>query len=562
MGTKHMAIHAALKMGYTVIWSDTDAVWMNHCAWNYLTHAPSNIDLLAQRGTSPPTIAIRIGVALCAGFFMVRPTNSSIQLIHNVVYDIFNRRRDDQLSLNFVANEMGGLNFTRFLDYYNSDGVMDITNASTSGELTIGFLPYKQFPRGYIPPNFRHTRRRRKKPKYLQYAELRSTLRSIINDTTPYSHSDFSSDLGSSRLADTSYRDMKDLHNQRIRMMPDQRLFANAAVTAPYAAASSNARLKQEKQRQMALARKRLHGVRMGDGVRVNMNVNYPLDPEAEPEARNSPYPNGAPKDRRRFPRAKRGQIWRARRRQNRPSAGDDVGEGATPPLSALIGDHSSDSIEMSRYRRLREYAENRAEDVDFVTAATADAMNSDAATTDVLVADEKKEADAVATAETTEVIETAAETVTEAVAAAAAAAAAAADETDIKVLGERMSTATGAADERKDEERGEGEEEDKEEKEKEGEEVGGVEGAPISRPAGNATETFINETGLAVILADEWKVLASRACLWHRLADKSGGSKTAALRRDGVLLMNDSWLAMVESGNVSVTQVQQYLYG
>jgi hypothetical protein len=68
------------------------------------------------------------------------------------------------------------------------------------------------------------------------------------------------------------------------------------------------------------------------------------------------------------------------------------------------------------------------------------------------------------------------------------------------------------------------------------------------------------NEDIEAEALSQEWKVLAPNACLWHRIALKSGGSKLNAMAKDGVLLLDEKWIQNV--GNLTASEVHFVLYG
>jgi hypothetical protein len=60
-------------------------------------------------------------------------------------------------------------------------------------------------------------------------------------------------------------------------------------------------------------------------------------------------------------------------------------------------------------------------------------------------------------------------------------------------------------------------------------------------------------------LLHQEWQLLAPTACIWHRISAKEGGSKVAAMARDGVLLLPESWLD--RTAELSVEEVQAVLY-
>jgi hypothetical protein len=60
-------------------------------------------------------------------------------------------------------------------------------------------------------------------------------------------------------------------------------------------------------------------------------------------------------------------------------------------------------------------------------------------------------------------------------------------------------------------------------------------------------------------LLHQEWQLLAPTACIWHRISAKEGGSKVAAMARDGVLLLPESWLD--RTAELSVEEVQQRIY-
>jgi hypothetical protein len=88
------------------------------------------------------------GAVLCAGFFLVRPTAAGVAIINATLEDTV-EFVDDQKALNFAVLNHGGLDFGgRKLEYSNSDVIVDVTNGSQARHVTIGLLPYRQFPRG------------------------------------------------------------------------------------------------------------------------------------------------------------------------------------------------------------------------------------------------------------------------------------------------------------------------------------------------------------------------------------------------------------------------------
>lgn len=107
---KFDAIEVVLGMNKTVIWSDTDAVWMNRCAYDMLKYMPAAVDVAGQRGLFPTTLSLVTGTCLCSGFFMLRPTAASLALVKAVRVMLL-ASEDDQSALNKALLELGAFNY-------------------------------------------------------------------------------------------------------------------------------------------------------------------------------------------------------------------------------------------------------------------------------------------------------------------------------------------------------------------------------------------------------------------------------------------------------------------
>jgi hypothetical protein len=153
MLAKYDAIATLLQssLHVPVIWSDADAVITSPCALDYFLSSPAHVDVVGQRGQSPLAISSATGACLCSGFFMVRPTPGGIALIRTTKSALLTKMSsgdDDQTILNEVLNSWHGF-FDRKISFFNSDGYVDYSNNTRHDRsITLGLLPYKQFPRG------------------------------------------------------------------------------------------------------------------------------------------------------------------------------------------------------------------------------------------------------------------------------------------------------------------------------------------------------------------------------------------------------------------------------
>jgi hypothetical protein len=155
MSVKYIAIRSVLAMNRRVVWSDIDAMWLRPCAWSYLLQAPPYFDIVAQRGLSPTVVSDMVGVTVCTGFMMIRPTDQAKSLIDLVLYHAVNGRLGDQFPMNLALFKFGGFSQGGSkLAYKSSSFSIDIANPNAnynrgdSNNITIGLLPYREFPRG------------------------------------------------------------------------------------------------------------------------------------------------------------------------------------------------------------------------------------------------------------------------------------------------------------------------------------------------------------------------------------------------------------------------------
>lgn len=85
-----------LRAGYTVLYSDVDAIWLK----NPLTDlAPIDADFLFQPGSFPDDAKTLWGFSVCTGFFLMRPSPQTIEFA-DAVHAKFDG--DDQRTLNDV----------------------------------------------------------------------------------------------------------------------------------------------------------------------------------------------------------------------------------------------------------------------------------------------------------------------------------------------------------------------------------------------------------------------------------------------------------------------------
>ena len=124
MVAKYEAIRELTAQGFSVIWSDTDALWLRPCAYQQLlglmSRSPQGTlaDMAGQRGRQPVAISDLVGSCLCTGLFLTNPTSASSEVLAEVIDDIVEmtyvttfEKRDDQALLNDIIYQRGGLYF-------------------------------------------------------------------------------------------------------------------------------------------------------------------------------------------------------------------------------------------------------------------------------------------------------------------------------------------------------------------------------------------------------------------------------------------------------------------
>lgn len=100
--TRTRLVRELLVRGTAVTHSDADAVWLRDPAPHIAAHPQA--DLIASQGTVWPVDALRtLGFVVCCGFFHLRATARSVQLLDEVLQVMaHDPGRDDQAALNRV----------------------------------------------------------------------------------------------------------------------------------------------------------------------------------------------------------------------------------------------------------------------------------------------------------------------------------------------------------------------------------------------------------------------------------------------------------------------------
>jgi hypothetical protein len=156
MLAKYDAIyHILSQLHMTVVWSDADCILLKSCALDYLLSAPSHVDIVGQRGTSPKILSDLTGACLCTGFFMVRPSVRSVSLMNAMRMTLLRRlaagkqTEEDQTMMNELLYTLNGF-FDRRINYTENSRAVDYTNSTIRSyrNITLGLLPYPLFPRG------------------------------------------------------------------------------------------------------------------------------------------------------------------------------------------------------------------------------------------------------------------------------------------------------------------------------------------------------------------------------------------------------------------------------
>ena len=92
----------ALRLGYEVVLSDADAVWVHSPLVDY----PDRFDVIARGGSFPKDLDHAWGRTICMGWIQLRPSARLISLFGTLM----NRTvmlRDDQLAINRVLQQLG-----------------------------------------------------------------------------------------------------------------------------------------------------------------------------------------------------------------------------------------------------------------------------------------------------------------------------------------------------------------------------------------------------------------------------------------------------------------------
>lgn len=133
---KYDAIYHVLLLNKSVIWSDTDAVWVNSCAYDTLLSMPAHVDVAGQRALFPTTLSLITGATLCGGFFMIRPSTAALALIDAVRVMLLSNE-DDQAALNKALMDFHAFDFgSEVVLEVPPTGVPDLHVSSSTGEGT------------------------------------------------------------------------------------------------------------------------------------------------------------------------------------------------------------------------------------------------------------------------------------------------------------------------------------------------------------------------------------------------------------------------------------------
>jgi hypothetical protein len=142
--------HRVLKLGYSFIHSDADAVWLHNPLKKYFFDV--NADIVFSQGTIYPMDTFeKNGFVLCCGYFGIKHSSHTIDLLDKVLVDVFNSG-DDQVSFNHVINldcrvwTVPDEYYIVFRDKYKircSDSLI----TGFFHEVSIAVLPHKLFQR-------------------------------------------------------------------------------------------------------------------------------------------------------------------------------------------------------------------------------------------------------------------------------------------------------------------------------------------------------------------------------------------------------------------------------
>jgi hypothetical protein len=446
MVAKYDALLYVLRdLNRTVIWTDIDSMWLDPCALSYLTSAPLEVDIIGQRGLSPIAIANVTGAVVCSGYFMVRPSKNSVALMEAVLRCVM-RYRDDQKCLNELILERGGFDFGagRKLEYSNSDFITDITNGThcRSRNITIGLLPYRQFPRGIAITHPANKRTPRSRNRTRSSSSRMNELRQFRNNSQRWREYYEKTKNKRDRVRTSSQRDDdKTVYSVILGTM--RGLFQGLLNI--------------------------FTGQSYSDHIAELTKENHPANSATNGFSAQSELTRfGSRVD----------NITKTRRREkpnNRPN---------NRTKRSLRGRAGSDMNTRSRASTHGDRRTNRGTEADMRRKHDAGVHAPSSSTTSAT--DEAEDVDSEAV------------------------------EADNSPLLASVKTNLAAA---------------------------------------------VNKTDKPDPLAVEWSMLSKGACIWHRLAAKNGGSKLTALKRDGMLLLDEGWLNRSESNNLTAAEVQKYLY-
>jgi len=143
-----------VDFGIDFIHSDADAVWLKNPIPDFYEPYRS-FDILISQGTIWPEPVFKLwGFVLCCGFFMMRSTEFTKSLLDKLGTHVMTTG-DDQISLNcVVASQDMQWHYTS--SAYLSIGkyrllCSDDLITGKGNKISIAVLPFKKFPRLYIP---------------------------------------------------------------------------------------------------------------------------------------------------------------------------------------------------------------------------------------------------------------------------------------------------------------------------------------------------------------------------------------------------------------------------
>ena len=155
-------VRAANTHGIRVTWSDADCIWLSdYTVWlssavlrsSSAAPAPSRLDVVAQRGLWPYDVSRRVGATASLGLYTIFPTPHALAFYEQLLARITDRC-DEQKLFNYAARDLGAFMFSRKRLSYGlrQTGLQLDVTANTAGgfarPLTIGLLPYSEYPRG------------------------------------------------------------------------------------------------------------------------------------------------------------------------------------------------------------------------------------------------------------------------------------------------------------------------------------------------------------------------------------------------------------------------------